>query len=95
MLTLTDEDDCSTGNAEMFNPSRDDFGPLNVRCSLQDDELYSVSRYVDGLQSLRSDPQDVIFALVAGLPEDLVADPDEVDIAEILTDPRMVPTVNP
>lgn len=94
-MVLTDEGDCSTPNSAMFNPSRDDFGPLNVRCALQADELHPVSRYIDGLQAIRESSDDVIFGLIAGVPADLVGDSDELDFDAILADPRMEPQINP
>lgn len=94
-IVLTDEEDCSTPNDEMFNPTRDDFGPLNVRCVVNEDELYSVSRYASGLRDIREDADDVIFGLVAGVPADLVADPDAIDFDAILLDERMAHRVSP
>jgi hypothetical protein len=71
VVYVTDEDDCSTGNAEMFNPSRDDFGNLNVRCVLNPGELYPVSRYHDAFVALRGGLVDqVIVAAIAGVPVD-------------------------
>ena len=40
IILVTDEDDCSTNDVEMFNPSRDDLGPLNVRCALNPERLH-------------------------------------------------------
>jgi len=94
-IVLTDEGDCSTPNAELFNPARDDYGTMNNRCAISSDELHPVTRYIDGLQAVRSDPNDVIFGLVGGVPADLVADPDSVDLDAVLADPRMIPTVDP
>jgi len=71
VIYLTDEDDCSTPNAEMFNPSRDDLGPLNVRCALREDQLHPLSRYVDGLRGLRPGREDdVVVAAIVGVPVD-------------------------
>lgn len=95
LVLLTDEGDCSASNMEMFNPARDDYGPMNIRCALNPEALYPVSRYVDGLRELRDDPRDVIFGAVAGVPMDLVSDPDDIDFDEILDDERMQHAVNP
>lgn len=95
VVMLTDEGDCSTGNPNMFNPADETFGPLNVRCSLSPDELYPVDRYIDGLQSLRSAPDDMIFSVVAGVPTDLVEGGGPTDFDAIFADERMIPTIDP
>ncbi len=71
IVYVTDEDDCSTNNAEMFNPSRDDYGPLNVRCALSEHELYPISRYTDAFIALRGgDADSVVVAAITGVPVD-------------------------
>lgn len=95
VIVLSDEEDCSANNPEIFNPSRDDYGPMNVRCNFNPDEMHPVSRYVEGLASLREDPADVIFSLIAGVPADLVGDPEDIDFDTILDDERMTYRVNP
>jgi hypothetical protein len=68
IIYVTNEDDCSTGNAEMFNPTRDDLGSLNVRCALNPDQLYPISRYCDAFNELH--PGRVVVAAIAGVPVD-------------------------
>jgi hypothetical protein len=71
VIYVTDEDDCSTGNAEMFNPAREDYGTLNVRCALNPDELYPIDRYHDAFIELRGGAVDrVLVAAIAGVPID-------------------------
>ncbi len=95
-ILVTDEGDCSAADSSIFNPSRDDLGPLNVRCVLGGDTLlHPVARYLDGLRAMRSDPDDVIFSLIAGVPLDLVGDGSTVDFDAILADERMTATVDP
>jgi hypothetical protein len=94
-VVLTDEGDCSVADATLFDPTRDELGPLNTRCYQHPELLQPVSRYVDGLTALRSDPDDVIFSLVGGVPADLVADPDAVDFDAILADERMAERLSP
>src|SRR6185436_14987126 len=54
VVMVTDEDDCSTAVSDIWNPlSGTHTGDLNVRCANYDDELYPISRFVDGLRSLR------------------------------------------
>ena len=91
VVYVTDEDDCSTANGEMFNPTRDDFGPMNVRCALNPGELYDVQRYYDGLVALRPGNEDlVVVAAITGIPIDGSWSPG--DSVEAL---RELQTVNP
>jgi hypothetical protein len=95
-VVLTDEDDCSTQDGELYNVTRDDLGPLNVRCVLHPDELQPVERYAEGLRAIREDPADVILGVVAGVPEDLsVTTGDPAAFDAILSDERMTTTIDP
>ena len=93
-IVLTDENDCSASDPELFDPSSSTYGStdLNLRCFAHEDTaLHPISRYVDGLRAMRTNPDDVIFALVAGVPTDLVG----TDYATMLADPRMQQQVDP
>ena len=95
-IVLTDENDCSASDPELFDPSSPTYGStdLNLRCFAHEaGALHPITRYVDGLRALRSDPADVIFALVAGVPTDLVS--PSPDYAAMLADPRMQEQVDP
>jgi hypothetical protein len=74
VIFVTDEDDCSTGNSEMFNTSRDDFGPPNTRCAFNPAQLYDIDRYYEGLISLRSHLDNplnsIVVAAITGIPVD-------------------------
>lgn len=71
IVYITDEDDCSTPNGEMFNPTREDFGPMNVRCALNPSELYPIARYYDGFRALRPGREEqVIVTAIVGIPVD-------------------------
>jgi hypothetical protein len=92
VILLTDEEDCSAADPELFNPSSTLYGGvgLNLRCSEYEDRaLHTVDRYIGGLLQLRRSPGDVIYSLIAGIPVDLVSDPDITDYEAILGDPRM------
>lgn len=70
IVYVTDEDDCSTPAAEMFNPSAD-LGSLNVRCALHEEMLYPISRYHDAFVGLRNGNADrVVVAAITGVPID-------------------------
>ncbi|MEM9190390.1 MAG: hypothetical protein AAGF12_14490 [Myxococcota bacterium] len=93
VVVVTDEEDCSTGNLELFDQSAVQFGPeLNLRCFNHPDELYPIRRYVSGLSSLRPSPGKVVFGLLAGVPEELVA--RGATYTEILADPMMQEVVD-
>ena len=90
IINLTDEDDGSAQTAELFDPESATYaGDLNLRNYQYPEALQPVSRYVDGLAALRADAGRLVFATVAGVPADLVADPSTTDYAAILADERM------
>ena len=71
VIIVTDEDDCSTPNGELFNPRRDDYGPMCVRCPLNPDELHPIARYTDALRDLRPFDDDLlVVAAITGVPID-------------------------
>lgn len=95
-IVMTDENDCSASDPSLFDPESAVYTEnLNLRCFQHPAALHPVSRYVDGLRALRSDPSDVIFGLIAGVPTDLITDGSGTDYAGILSDPRMMESVDP
>jgi hypothetical protein len=80
VVLLTDEDDCSARNTEIFAPNSQlpvdspyRTQDVNLRCFDNPDKLYDVQlRYLTGLRKLRSDDHRVVFAAIAGVPPDLV-----------------------
>ena len=93
-LVVSDENDCSASDRTITDPTSTTFtGPLNLRCMQYPDALYPPSRYIDGLQALRANPDDVIFASISGVPVDLVSEP--TDYSAVLSDPRMTETIDP
>jgi len=90
VIVLSDEDDCSVEDVRIFHfdspryphdPERDPAGEL--RCFLYPEALVPVESYVTELRGRRSDPRDVLFSALTGVPVGL-SDP-----ARILADPRM------
>jgi hypothetical protein len=83
---VTDEEDCSSADTGHFTPELylDPNDPedakllmqdLNLRCVNNQQNLYSVERYVAGLQALRPGAEQlVLFGVIAGVPPDLVDD---------------------
>ena len=71
VITVTDGDDCSVSDPELFNPSRDEFGPMNTRCATNPDELHPIARYTDALRDLRPFDDDLlVVAAITGVPID-------------------------
>ena len=92
-LILTDENDCSASDPDLFNPSSTRYGAtdLNLRCFAHPGALHGLSRYVSGLLALRADPRDVIFAPIVGIPVDL----EGASPPAMLADPRMMEQTDP
>jgi hypothetical protein len=114
VILITDEDDCSTTDPRVFdvearasNPFQGPFTTLdelqfNLRCYEHSEALQDVQRYVDGVAALKSDPSQVVFAAITGIPEDADLDrenfnSDEERYQAILGHPDMqeVPDPNP
>ena len=75
IVLLTDEEDCSVPNYNIFYPGDLTYAgnPLNLRCSRfgGTSALYSVDRYITGFLQLRENPNLLIYAPIVGIPEDL------------------------
>lgn len=98
ILHVTDEDDCSAADPELYNPASSVYpSALDSRCVQHPEALHPINRYVSGLLSLRS-ADDLIYAFVSGVPEDLLPEPpspgvrpEAPDWSGILADSRMTP----
>lgn len=80
IVVLSDSDDCSAEDVELFDPGSATYGStdLNLRCSTHaDTALHSIGRFVDGLLSLRQGPGRVVFVPIVGIPSDLASAPGE------------------
>ena len=55
---------------------------FNLRCSKHNDQLRKVEDYVSGIASLKSDPSQVVFAAITGIPLDVNLDRNEFDTDE-------------
>ncbi|MGF1469076.1 MAG: hypothetical protein ACFCGT_23365 [Sandaracinaceae bacterium] len=93
LVVVTDEDDCSAANPDLYNGASGLPGSPEERCTLEanQDELHPIDRYVDGLLQLRQSPGQLIYAPIVGVPRDLVPRPedDSVNFSRILNDSRM------
>ena len=104
VVLLTDEEDCSASDPDLYNPSSATYGAtdLNLRCFAHADAaLHATSRYVDGLLQLRHRPERVVFVPIAGVPSDLTPLPGaSIDWPRLIgpagtRDPRMDERVDP
>ena len=78
LIAVTDEDDCSARDPELFNPSSATYGAtdLNLRCFAHSDAaVHPISRFVDGFLQLRQRPGLLIYAPITGIPQDLAPPP--------------------
>jgi hypothetical protein len=89
VITVTDENDCSSADPELFDPTSGTYTEdLNLRCHFHPEAVHPTSRYVDGLLSLRSSPGRLVFAPIVGVPFDLLG--EAVSWDEMMSDPRLV-----
>ncbi len=79
VVMVTDEEDCSARDPELFNPSSATYNAdLNLRCfTYASAALHPISRFVDGLLQLRTSPNLLIFAPIVGIPLDLAPGLDQ------------------
>lgn len=93
LINLSDEDDCSALDPDIFNRDSAVYTDpdLNLRCSRHTEALHPVSRYSDGFLSLKSDPSQLVYAAITGIPTGM----GEASHAEILADPRMIEIPDP
>ncbi len=90
------------------DPPTNSLVQFNLRCweHSKDDEVDStkvlqpVQRYINEIAALKSDPSQVVFAAITGIPEDSALDPENFNTdsdryAAILAHPGMVEVPNP
>lgn len=103
VLLMTDEDDCSASDPEIYRPDSETYARIDLgrRCDI-DEALHPIARYRHGLLELRSHPSFVAFFPIAGIPADLQPPPGERHPSWELyvgdpgeRDPRLVPTPDP
>lgn len=103
IVMLTDEDDCSAQNPDLFNRDSATFTDpdLNLRCSRYEDQaMHPIQRYVDGLLAVHP-PERLLYHVVAGVPIDLAPsagvspDYDALVGPERIRDARMINRPDP
>ena len=95
IVALTDEDDCSARDPDLYNRSSVRFpGDLNLRCFSHPEALHPIERFVDGLLAVRAAP-NLVFANIVGVPPELVSGGVEADYDAILADPAMQERIDP
>lgn len=96
VILVTDEDDCSSADPELYNPRSTRYpGPVNLRCFQHAGALHPVSRYAEGFLALRRDPRRFVFGALVGVPPDLLSDTSDLDHESVLADPRMQERIDP
>jgi hypothetical protein len=107
VVIVTDEDDCSATDQSIFTLNDGERGDLNLLCFHNKGKLRDPARYVEHFKHLRPHNDNVVFALIAGVPAELVADdyrshydfavPAQVDayLDDVLADERMQERVDP
>jgi len=96
VVLVTDEEDCSAADPELFSPSSSVYtGELNLRCFNFPVAVHPVARYVEGLVATRTSPDLLLYAAIAGVPPRLVEGREVVDFNAILTDPEMQEMIDP
>ncbi|MCZ7686765.1 MAG: VWA domain-containing protein [Sandaracinaceae bacterium] len=104
IVTLSDEEDCSAHDPELFDPASVRYGEteLNLRCFTYPEALHPIERYVNGLLQLRARPERLVFAPIVGIPVDLAPLPGETPDWDALAapdcaarDPRMCERIDP
>jgi len=76
IVLLTDEEDCSAADPDLFDPANPDYAgtDLNLRCFEHGESaLHPIARYVDGLAQLRRRPERLVFVPIVGIPEELAS----------------------
>jgi hypothetical protein len=68
VLWVTDEEDCSVADPTILDPRRTDLVHLNLRCYVHQEMLKRVDEMISALRALRSNPDDFVVAMVAGVP---------------------------
>jgi hypothetical protein len=91
VVVVSMEDDCSARDPRLYD-LYDSAGPIDELCVGNPEWRHEVSRYVEGFAALRA-PERFHFAVLGGVPLDRVSRSD--DYSAILSDPRMVPEVDP
>ncbi len=101
IIMVTDEEDCSASDVEIFNQDSTTYGgvDLNLRCSvfgrMDPSPIHPIERYIDGvdgqsgLLGLRQNPNLLIFAGIVGVPVESVPEPSAIDYDAILAHPLM------
>ena len=98
VVLVTDEEDCSVMNYEIFSGvGRFMSIPPNFRCNQfanEADTVYPVSRYVNGFAGLRRSPELLVFSAIVGIPPATETAADANDFAAVLAHPDMQPRVD-
>jgi hypothetical protein len=94
VVFLTDEEDCSAADADLFNTGSTRYsGELNLRCFLNPAAQHPLSRYVEGYLATRRSPERLVVSVIAGIPPSVST--DTATYAQILALPEMQEEIDP
>ncbi|MDQ3032682.1 MAG: hypothetical protein M3Y87_09715 [Myxococcota bacterium] len=97
MLLVTDEEDCSASDLDLFDPGSTTYAStdLNLRCFRHPEAIHPVSRFIGGLGQMRQDPRRLVYAAIAGIPGPVDPGAAPADYGAILAHPDMVEAIDP
>ncbi|MDQ3032837.1 MAG: hypothetical protein M3Y87_10495 [Myxococcota bacterium] len=95
-VILTDEEDCSAADAELFDPASETYSDsdLSLRCFAYPEALHPISRFASGLRALRRDARRLALSVIAGVPPG-VAGETAAEYDAILALPDMAARTDP
>ncbi|RLB46478.1 MAG: hypothetical protein DRJ42_27555, partial [Deltaproteobacteria bacterium] len=96
LVIVTDEEDCSASDPNLFNPLSSDYtSDLNLRCFQYPGALHPISRFVSGLLATRGRTGDLVYAVIAGVPLETVPASGTPDYEAMLAHADMVERLDP
>jgi hypothetical protein len=94
VVLVTDEEDCSTADPELFNSSSTRYaGELNLRCFSNPTAVHPIDRFVDGFLATRRSPERLVCSVIAGVPPSVTT--DTATYPQILAAPEMQEELDP
>jgi hypothetical protein len=102
IVMVTDEEDCSAADPEIFNPPSTVYtGDLNLRCFMYPDARHPISRYTEGFLAAKEAARLVVMNIV-GIPpgaeglgyDDILAHSNMVEMIDPDMPTRLAPSCN-
>lgn len=95
IVILAEENDCSVLDPDLLDPASTVYGgDIALRCFTYPAALRPIDRYVDGLLALRpAAPDRLAFAVIGGVPTDLVGSSYDAMLADARMEERLDPSM--